>query len=99
MISKEHRIFGMSESRQSSEFERRKVLCLRALVDMAVMRVGKMLVSMLDRIMTMSMGVLQAGNHNKPRLVGVVVPVMLVVRMFMLVIHGVSAEGRFRSSF
>ena len=90
-----HRICGVSESRQSIEFERRKVLCLRASVNMAVMRVGEMRVDMTDRVMLVTMRVPLAERQGEPRLIGVFVLMVLIVRMFMFVIHGLVDMGMF----
>jgi len=62
---------------------------------MAVMRVGKMRVSMLDRFVTVSMGVLLAGRQDNTWLIRVLVLMVLVVRMFMLVILGLVDVGMF----
>lgn len=83
----------MSESRQSIEFERRKVLCLRASVNMAVMRVWKVRVDMLHRVMVVTMCMLLAGCQGEPWMIGVFVLMVLIMHMFMFVIHGLVDMG------
>lgn len=75
------------------EFERNKVFCLRALVDMAVMRVGEMCVNMTYGVMLVTMRMLLARRQGEPRLIGVFVLMVLIVRVFMFVIHGLVDMG------
>ena len=60
---------------------------------MAVVCVGEMGVVMRYRFVLVRMRVLLAGGHDKPRLIGVAVQVVFVVRVFMLVIHGLMDMG------
>jgi len=52
------------------------------------MRVGEMRVNMTDRVMLVTMRMLLARRQDEPRLIGVFVLMVLIVRVFMFVIHG-----------
>ena len=60
---------------------------------MAVMRVGKMRVDMLHRVMVVTMRMLLARRQGEPRLIGVFVLMVLIVRVLMFVIHGLVDMG------
>ena len=62
---------------------------------MAVMRVGKMRVDMFHRVMVVTMRMLLARRQGEPRLIGVFVLMVLIVRVVMFVIHGLVDMGVF----
>ncbi|PHM20464.1 MAG: hypothetical protein CK604_05940 [Curvibacter sp. PD_MW3] len=57
-------------------------------MDVTVVRVCEMRVGILDRFVTVSMGVVLSGSQDNTWLMRVVVLVVFVMRMFMRVIHG-----------
>lgn len=67
----------------------------RRSVNVAVVRVGEMCVNMTDGVMVVTMRMLLSRRQDEPRMIGVFVLMVLIMRMIMIVIHGLVDMGMF----